>query len=369
MRRRAKFTFGILASVVLFALAIGGGAYAEHTFQVEEHVVPYTIGTATGEYTITDTDVLPHETITVTETQTVTVTDTEPPPDLTQCSDGIDNDGDALIDLADPGCVNAADDDEFNSPPASGVCTTENYWNAAANEQAWTWDECAVGTTINVTNQEWACRQPLASYGPLPIKVVSRWSIHTANGSPNIAVSVNTGCTAPAGTDINLIVDVQNAGGGQISDAFKTRQSPGPQNIRITGRLGCGDRNPADHQDAIQLQGGSGIYFVNMDVGGNYEAGDSNCQGAGGTAFWSLNHSQAVILGGTYIGCNHSLNVGLGEAGSGSGVRRAKFRSGNDTTPFCSGFFTSPPCINTVALSFFENVVCQRFVNGQWVNQ
>ncbi len=35
-------------------------------------------------------------------------------PTLTACSDGVDNDGDGLVDLADPGCKDAADDDEFN---------------------------------------------------------------------------------------------------------------------------------------------------------------------------------------------------------------------------------------------------------------
>jgi hypothetical protein len=30
-----------------------------------------------------------------------------------QCDDGLDNDGDTLVDLADPGCMSASDDDEF----------------------------------------------------------------------------------------------------------------------------------------------------------------------------------------------------------------------------------------------------------------
>jgi hypothetical protein len=35
------------------------------------------------------------------------------------CSDGIDSDGDGLVDLADPGCANASDSDERN---AARVC-------------------------------------------------------------------------------------------------------------------------------------------------------------------------------------------------------------------------------------------------------
>ena len=40
-----------------------------------------------------------------------------PPPPTPACSDGVDNDGDGLVDLADPGCATAADSDEFNPPP------------------------------------------------------------------------------------------------------------------------------------------------------------------------------------------------------------------------------------------------------------
>lgn len=39
-------------------------------------------------------------------------------PPAPACSDGLDNDSDGLIDLSDPGCVDASDTDEFNAPPA-----------------------------------------------------------------------------------------------------------------------------------------------------------------------------------------------------------------------------------------------------------
>jgi hypothetical protein len=46
------------------------------------------------------------------------VCDNVPPPPAAQCSDGIDNDGDGLIDFPnDPGCINVDDNDEFNAPP------------------------------------------------------------------------------------------------------------------------------------------------------------------------------------------------------------------------------------------------------------
>ena len=42
----------------------------------------------------------------------VTIQYTEP----TQCQDALDNDGDGLVDLDDPGCTGAADNDEYNDP-------------------------------------------------------------------------------------------------------------------------------------------------------------------------------------------------------------------------------------------------------------
>lgn len=38
------------------------------------------------------------------------------------CNDGIDNDGDGLVDLADSGCANASDDDEYNAPAPLPAC-------------------------------------------------------------------------------------------------------------------------------------------------------------------------------------------------------------------------------------------------------
>lgn len=62
---------------------------------------------------------LPSDTPLPTDTATPVPSDTPTPtpeptatPALPQCSDGIDNDGDLLIDLADPGCADALDNDE-----------------------------------------------------------------------------------------------------------------------------------------------------------------------------------------------------------------------------------------------------------------
>jgi hypothetical protein len=237
------------------------------------------------------------------------------------------------------------------------TCSTTNY-------TAWTWEQCKVGTTITVTNRSWHCNRPLSSYGPLPIKVVS---IATAAWDDAGAVTVDAGCTGSTGTDINLIVDIRgdgprsSAGNGQ--DAFKTRQTP--QNLRITGSIHCGRRVPTAHQDAIQIQGGTNITFVNVEAGGDYDAGTSTCQGAGGGPFYSLNQITNVdVLGGKYISCNHALN-GNHAGPAGNGVTDAKFRSGRSSDPNCASFAPSPPCINTSDLTL-HNLTCERWVNGRW---
>jgi endoglucanase len=48
---------------------------------------------------------------------------TPPPPPPSACVDGRDNDGDGLIDLADPGCESATDDDEYDPPNGGGLRT------------------------------------------------------------------------------------------------------------------------------------------------------------------------------------------------------------------------------------------------------
>lgn len=51
------------------------------------------------------------------------VSNTQPPPTY-QCSDGVDNDGDGLIDYPnDPGCSSSTDNDEYNAPPPTYQCS------------------------------------------------------------------------------------------------------------------------------------------------------------------------------------------------------------------------------------------------------
>ena len=243
------------------------------------------------------------------------------------------------------------------APPGTLSCSTTNY-------QKWSWEQCKAGTTITVTNRAWSCSQPLENYGPLPIKVVSM-STEPWNGSA--PVTLNTGCAGLPGTDVNLIVDIRGDGprseNGSGADAFKTRVNP--ENIRVTGSIQCGRRDADAHQDAIQIQGGTNIVFVNVEAGGDYDAGLSTCQSAGGGPFYSLNTITNVdVLGGKFIGCSKALNGNNGEGGN--DVVRARFRSGrnNGSDPNCT-FASSPPCINTSPLTL-QNVVCEQWLGERW---
>ncbi len=73
----------------------------------------------------------------VRQPEPVAVVPVLPAPPI--CSDGIDNDGDGLVDYpADPGCSSAADSDEYNAPPCQ----------APMPGQAINLAGCAIGDTI-----------------------------------------------------------------------------------------------------------------------------------------------------------------------------------------------------------------------------
>lgn len=387
MSRRKRL--GIVGgSIALFVLGFGGAALATHTTEIETHVVPWALvvgnGVATGEVTITDTDALPHETIietttaTVTETITVTGTETDPPPPAPQCNDTLDNDGDALIDMADPGCSSPQDDDETNAPPPTGACTTADT------------SGCVAKTTLNVKDTYWRCQQALASYGPLPVKVIVDFSpgfvLPDPNGSG--AVQLGSGCVGDSSpSSIDLMLDVRGDGKtyGNGGDAVRLMNaSPGAHDIQITGTANCGPQYPpTSHSDGIQAIGSTDITFVDFSVG-DYAAGHATCQGAGGVVFYSGAGStvpvRLAILRGSYIGCNHSL--GFNPYNATGRVIDSKFRSGRNATNGgpageClrldgTPFFTSNPCSNPALFPptfVFTNVICERWNGSAWVNQ
>ena len=65
---------------------------------------------------------------------------------------------------------------------------------------------------------------------------------------------------------------------------------------------------------------------MNVEAGGDYDAGTSTCQGAGGGPFYSYNTITNVdVLGGSFIACNHALNGNNANSGPGNGIYDARF--------------------------------------------
>jgi chitodextrinase len=245
-------------------------------------------------------------------------------------------------------------------PPSGGTCTVSSTAG------------CAPRTTLTFKDTQWVCTKPLSTYGPLPLKVVLDYTVGRKYGG-NGAVDLTTGCAGDGNAQtIDLIVDVRGDGKtyGPGVDAMKVRLQAGYNGgIQLTGRADCGPKYTAsEHPDGVQLQGGRDITFVDFNVG-NYDAGLSTCQGAGGAFFYSNAGGTAPrnvnVVRGKYIACNHSLFVNDG-GGTGS-VTGGMFRSGrvDGTDPVCSNYAGSPACTGTndriAAGVTLSNVTCQRW--------
>jgi hypothetical protein len=268
-----------------------------------------------------------------------------------------------LIDMADPGCTSPSDNDETNAapPPAQGevTCLVSNrsQWNLAGTN-------CARGTELRFTNQQFRCDRPLSQYGPLPLKLV--WNF---TGNPDFGdqghLDFVSGCRGDGNADTIDVIVISNADGvrfGAAGGAGKFRTA-GPVDIQITGNFDCGPLgNSPAHQDAWQFHpdwAPARLDIVN-GTSGNWAAGTSTCNGAGGAIFWS-NDYDVDVYGGRYVTCNHGL-FGGGQSRTGNVVVGAGFRTGrtDGTDSKCVGVNASDPCMATRNFRL-ENVICQRW--------
>lgn len=265
----------------------------------------------------------------------------------------------------------------------SGACLVSNRaeWGNGGTE-------CDFNTLITRTNQSWTCSSSLLSYGPLPIKVTIsstiKWPQPINPPGGDGAVNLDAGCAGDGNGDtIDLIIDISDVNGvtggiGKTADSSKTRLSPGPTNIQLTGVFECGDptgTSPATHPDAWQFQGASNIDIVN-GRSGNYAAGTATCQSAGGIMFYSFGTNNDIdVIGGEYVGCNHGLNGGQNPV-TNVDIIDAKFRTGRTESrntggdPNCDNFNPSDACINTSMMTLV-NVTCQRWnaTTDTWTTQ
>ena len=176
-------------------------------------------------------------------------------------------------------------------------------------------------------------------------------------------MQLGDGCVGDGTNATDLVLDIRGDGRnyGPGDDAIRIMNDlPGASNLQIEGRANCGPRAVGSHQDGVQVLGGTNITFRNFQIG-NYDAGLSTCQGAGGAFFYSMNSSNIRVEGGKFIACNHSLFAG---APSGH-VSGAMFRSGRSdgTDPVCVGYAGSPACVGPVLGSGVttSGISCQRW--------
>jgi len=113
-----------------------------------------------------------------------------PPPPSYQCSDGVDNDGDGLLDYPnDPGCISSTDDNEYNVPPAVQASCVASPSSIVVGESS-TW-------TVTLSNGEgthtysWSGTDNLSGTGSSVTKT------YTTPGTKTASVTITTTQSSP----------------------------------------------------------------------------------------------------------------------------------------------------------------------------
>ena len=147
--------------------------------------------------------------------------------------------------------------------------------------------------TVITTNRPWSCTGSLASFGPLPVKVVSTIANAGANDNDN-AINLR-GCYGDGNpATVDLIIDVRGNGADVGTSYDVVRIGQNARDLVVTGNAECGARNsdPSIHQDIVQALSGSRITFVDFTSGDPF-TGRWTCWGAGGG--WYITWANAGI--------------------------------------------------------------------------
>ncbi|MET1009034.1 MAG: DNRLRE domain-containing protein [Gaiellaceae bacterium] len=147
--------------------------------------------------------------------------------------------------------------------------------------------------TVITTNRPWSCTGSLASFGPLPVKVVSTIANAGANDNDN-AVNLR-GCYGDANpATVDLILDVRGNGADIGTSYDVVRIGQNAHDLVVTGNAECGARNSDSsiHQDIVQALSGSRVTFVDFTSGDPF-TGRWTCWGAGGG--WYITWANAGI--------------------------------------------------------------------------
>lgn len=199
------------------------------------------------------------------------------------CSDGIDNDNDTLVDFpADPGCRDIRDTGEFNSapPPPAAACA-----DSLDNDGDGKVDMADPGCTDVADNDETDPTQPPPSGNSLilPDNTTFRCSTYpqpvnfdlvkvriTQQTQRQDAAFIDSGCTGHIG---RLEIDTWASDGLHIGAGAHDVTVDGGY-VVVHGR--CGTACDALHGDVIQVLGGKRIHFDNMLVELQYSEGTNS---------------------------------------------------------------------------------------------
>ncbi len=234
--------------------------------------------------------------------------------------------------------------------------------------------ECEPNAVLELDEQKFTCTEPLADIaadegGQLPLlvritfddpvllepAVVDLQSGCEGEAYNNKPVALSDDCETEPETcyggegyepgDVDLILEIEGDGvtyGGRAS-AVKARLSA--RDIVVTGQVNCGPRgagaddvyarttggNDDVAQDAVFVQGGKRLTFVDVEVG-DWETETSTCEGRGGSFdFDQVNPSwdveDVVCVRCRAVSCNRGLAVGETLR---SGAIESFFRTGDD---------------------------------------
>lgn len=206
-----------------------------------------------------------------------------------------------------------------------------------------------------------------------PVKVRIAFPPGRVLTGDKIGFSLSPGCRGDGDPEtIDLVIEIEGDGAtrGFADDAFKVKSTVDPPGgIQVTGFLNCGPPREGAHQDGIQVQGGDGIGFYDVEIG-DWETGTATCSGAGGAFFISGTRStwgtDITVERMRAVACNHGLGINDGTESSGT-MTDSRFRAGNPAdaeagkcgfqSRVCADFARAPNWT-------FENVVCDDWPYG-----
>jgi hypothetical protein len=244
-------------------------------------------------------------TVLVSNTVTATVSNGAPPP-AAQCADGIDNDGDTFVDMADPGCSSTTDNDETNAapPPPTGFPDASNTGTPAGTvlhacsgqiTQSGVYDKCqfdgpVIVDAANVTIQNSLILGPVRPSDTLTGLVIKDTTINcqclsTSDNDTPVAIMENNYTL--------LRVNLFNAGHGAAA-----KNNVVIQDSYIHGLGG----NTQAHKDGIFVGDGHGQRFIHNNVECN-DGSSRGCTAAIGI-FDDFSDVYDVVIDGNLLNTN-----------------------------------------------------------------